>query len=190
MSIENGRLLIFSAPSGSGKTTIVKHLIATRSDLEFSISATSRPARGTEEDGKDYYFINDEEFKRKVEANEFLEWEEVYRGALYGTLKSEVERIWNADKHVIFDMDVEGGLNLKSQFGDRALAVFVMPPDLKELERRLRKRATDSEDKIAQRLEKAGKEIERAREFDRILINEDLEEAKQTAGALLDAFLK
>ncbi len=189
MSFEKGRLLIFSAPSGSGKTTIVRHLLDTHPELAFSISATSRQPRGNEKNGIDYYFISDEEFRDKIGKQEFLEWEEVYRGALYGTLKSEVDRLWEQGKHVIFDMDVVGGLRLKSIFGDRALAVFVMPPDLKELERRLRRRGTESEDKISQRLEKASLEILRASEFDKILVNKDLEEAKREAAAYIKAFL-
>lgn len=189
MSLDRGRLLIFSAPSGSGKTTIVRHLLDQRPDLSFSISATSRPPRGEEQHERDYFFLSEDEFRQKINKNAFLEWEEVYQGALYGTLKSEVERIWNEGKHVIFDMDVVGGLNLKSQFGDRALAVFVMPPDLEELERRLRHRGTDSEEKIRQRLEKASQELARAGEFDQVLINRDLELAKQEAIDCVKAFL-
>ena len=185
----NGRLLIFSAPSGSGKTTIVRHLLDVRDDLEFSVSATSRPPRGQEQDGKDYYFLSEEDFRAKLDKNDFLEWEEVYRGAFYGTLRDEVERIWKKGNHVIFDMDVVGGLNLKGQFGERALAIFVMPPDLNELERRLRKRGTDSEDKISQRLEKAQQELSRADEFDHILVNRDLEEAKKEAQQIVNNFL-
>ncbi len=154
--MHNGKLIIFSAPSGSGKTTIVRHLLKVFStQLEFSISATSRPKRGKEENGKDYYYLTPDEFKTKVKAGEFLEWEEVYAGTCYGTLRSEVERIWNSGKHVIFDIDVEGGLNLKNQFGKRALAIFVMPPSIKILEERLRSRSTDSAESIARRLEKA-----------------------------------
>ena len=185
-----GRLLIFSAPSGSGKTTIVRHLLASRSDLEFSVSATSRPPRGKEEHGKDYYFLSEEEFRQKAMSGDFLEWEEVYRGAFYGTLRKEVERIWNKGHYVIFDMDVVGGLNLKRHFGERALAVFVMPPNLKELERRLRSRGTDSEDKIRQRLEKAEQELVRSSEFDHVLINENLEDAKREAQQIVSNFLR
>ena len=186
---KNGRLLIFSAPSGSGKTTIVKHLLTSRDDLMFSISATSRSPRGDEIDGRDYYFLSEKEFKKKVTDGDFLEWEEVYTGAFYGTLRSEVERIWKMGKHVIFDMDVVGGMNLKNQFGDRALAVFVKPPDMHELERRLRSRGTDSEEKIQQRLEKAEAELSRARDFDRILVNRNLEDAKAEAEQMLNEFL-
>jgi guanylate kinase len=186
----DGRLLIFSAPSGSGKTTIVRHLLASRRDLEFSVSATSRPPRGKEEHGKDYYFLSEEEFRQKAMSGDFLEWEEVYRGAFYGTLRKEVERIWNKGHHVIFDMDVVGGLNLKRHFGERALAVFVMPPNLKELERRLRSRGTDSEDKIRQRLDKAEQELVRSSEFDHVLINENLEDAKREAQQIVSNFLR
>lgn len=189
-SIDQGKLLIFSAPSGSGKTTIVRHLLETMDELRFSISATSRSPRGEEKDGVDYFFLSEEDFRKRIEDHQFLEWEEVYRGALYGTLRSEVERIWSEGKHVIFDMDVVGGLNLKQQFGERALAVFVMPPDIDELERRLRRRGTDSEDKILQRLEKAEQEISRSGEFDRILINRDLESAKQEAAGMVKEFLR
>lgn len=187
---DQGKLLIFSAPSGSGKTTIVRHLLETMDELRFSISATSRSPRGEEKDGVDYFFLSEEDFRKRIEDHQFLEWEEVYRGALYGTLRSEVERIWSEGKHVIFDMDVVGGLNLKQQFGERALAVFVMPPDIDELERRLRRRGTDSEDKILQRLEKAEQEISRSGEFDRILINRDLESAKQEAAGMVKEFLR
>ena len=189
MRADNGRLIIFSAPSGSGKTTIVRHILSSRNDLEFSISATSRDPRGIEKEGIDYYFFSEEDFRKKVSNSDFLEWEEVYRGAFYGTLKSEVERIWANGKHVIFDMDVVGGLNLKSLFGERALAIFVMPPDLKELERRLRQRGTDNEDKIRQRLDKANQEILRASGFDKILINSDLEHAKTEARQVVNTFL-
>lgn len=189
MDKEKGKLLIFSAPSGSGKTTIVRHLLACRTDLAFSISATSREPRGKEENGKDYYFLSEEEFRAKITEDEFLEWEEVYRGSLYGTLRKEVERLWREGRHVIFDMDVVGGLNLKRQFGERAMSVFVRPPDRKELEKRLRDRRTESEKKIKQRLEKAGEEMARAGEFDYILVNRNLEDAKQEAEELVRRFL-
>ena len=180
--MQNGKLIIFSAPSGSGKTTIVRHLLKVFPEyIDFSISATSRQKRGKEENGKDYYYLTPDEFKNKVEAGEFLEWEEVYAGTCYGTLRSEVQRIWDAGKHVIFDIDVEGGLNLKNQFGDRALAIFVMPPSIKILEERLRSRSTDSNESIARRLEKAEKELKTAKLFDSFILNEEL------ATALLDA---
>lgn len=189
MSVPNGKLIIFSAPSGSGKTTLVHHLLKQNLGLEFSISATSRAPRGEEITGKDYYFLSAEEFKQRVMNGEFLEWEEVYSGTLYGTLRSEVDRIWAEGKTVIFDMDVVGGLNLKGLYGDKALAIFVKPPDMEELEKRLRGRGTDSEDKIRQRLAKARKELGRADRFDYILVNNDLEVAKKEAENLIKVFL-
>lgn len=189
--MNSGKLIIFSAPSGSGKTTIVRHLLKTYPDkIEFSISATSRPKRGIEENGKDYYYLSPEEFKQKVADEEFLEWEEVYAGTHYGTLKSEVERIWAKGKAVIFDIDVEGGLNLKNQFKENALAIFVMPPSLKILEERLRSRQTDSQESIARRLQKAEKELKTAELFDVFIINEVLEDALLKAERLVDDFLK
>jgi len=188
--MQNGKLIIFSAPSGSGKTTIVRHLLKTFPEyIDFSISATSRQKRGKEENGKDYYYLTPEEFKSKVEAGEFLEWEEVYAGTCYGTLRSEVERIWNTGKHVIFDIDVEGGLNLKNQFGERALAIFVMPPSIKILEERLRSRSTDSSESIARRLEKAEKELKTAKLFDRFILNEDLQTALLDADEIIKKFI-
>lgn len=188
--MEKGKLIIFSAPSGSGKTTIVRHLLKTFPDqLEFSISATSRPKRGVEVNGKDYHYLTVEEFKQKIDNKEFLEWEEVYSGVHYGTLRSAVEEIWAKGKHVIFDIDVEGGLNLKRQFGDRALAVFVMPPSIKILEERLNSRSTDSPDSIARRVEKAEKELKTADLFDVFILNEVLEEAFAKAEKVVTEFL-
>lgn len=189
--MHNGKLIIFSAPSGSGKTTIVRHLQKIfANQLEFSISATSREKRGEEENGKDYYYLTSEEFKKKIEEKAFLEWEEVYAGTHYGTLRSEVDRIWAKGKHVIFDIDVEGGLNLKNQFGDKALAVFVMPPSIKILEERLNFRSTDSAESIARRVAKAEKEIKTAELFDTFILNEVLEEAFVKAEKLVSDFLK
>ncbi len=185
----SGKVIIFSAPSGSGKTTLVKHLLTCNLDLEFSISATSRAPRGAELHGKDYYFLSGEEFRERVLKGDFIEWEEVYSGSMYGTLRSEVERIWSEGKTVIFDMDVVGGLNLKSLYKDKALSVFVMPPSMEELERRLRGRKTDSEDKIRQRLAKARKEIGRSDRFDHVLLNNDLNTAKKEAENLVRLFL-
>lgn len=183
-------MVIFSAPSGSGKTTIVKHLVASMPEkLAFSISATSRPRRGAEENGKDYYYLSVEDFKERIKAGEFLEYEEVYAGTYYGTLKSEVERIWAAGKHVIFDIDVQGGLNLKHQFKDQALAVFVMPPSIKILEERLQLRQTDSPESIALRVEKAEKELQTAKLFDCFILNEDLEKACAEAQHIVGEFL-
>ena len=188
--MENGKLIIFSAPSGSGKTTIVRHLLKTFPDkIEFSISATSRPKRGIEENGKDYHYLSVEDFKKKIDNKEFLEWEEVYAGVHYGTLRSEVERIWAKGKHVIFDIDVEGGLNLKNQFKERALAVFVMPPSIKILEERLNNRSTDSPDSIARRVAKAEKELKTAELFDTFILNEVLEEAFVKAEKVVTEFL-
>lgn len=185
-----GKLIIFSAPSGSGKTTLVRHLLSTDLPLQFSISATCRPPRGQEVDGRDYYFMSHAEFEQKIAEKAFLEWEEVYENCLYGTLREEVQRIWNKGYQVIFDMDVVGGLRLKAKFGESALAIFVKSPNLQTLEQRLRGRGTDSEHKIKQRLEKAQRELKRAGEFDHILINENLEKAKRESEQLVRQFLK
>lgn len=186
-----GKLVIFSAPSGAGKTTIVHHLIETFTDqLEFSVSATSRPIRDDEAEGVDYYFISIDEFRNKVAAGEFVEYEEVYKDQFYGTLQKEIWRIWRKGKHVIFDVDVKGGLNLKRQFGNRALAVFVMPPSLRSLEERLKKRETETPESIARRLAKAPEEMAQAEHFDVILKNEDLEIAFAEAGKIVSEFLK
>lgn len=188
--MKQGKLIIFSAPSGSGKTTLVRHLLGNDElGLSFSISATSRLPRGEEKDEVDYYFLSEEDFKQKVFDGQFLEWEEVYSGTLYGTLRSEVERIWNEGKTVIFDMDVVGGLNLKSLYGDKALAVFVKPPSIEVLEERLRGRATDSDDKIRQRMAKARKELGRADRFDHVILNNDLDKAQKEATQLVKLFL-
>ena len=185
----NGKLIIFSAPSGSGKTTLVRHILKTFPEhIEFSISATSRPKRGVEENGKDYYYLTQEEFKTRVANNEFLEWEEVYAGTHYGTLKAEVERIWAKGKAVIFDIDVEGGLNLKKQFKRDALGVFVMPPSIKILEERLQSRSTDSTESIARRIAKAEKELKTADLFDVFILNENLEEACAKAEEIVKGF--
>lgn len=175
----NGKLIIFSAPSGSGKTTIVRHLLEKLPNLAFSISATSRAPRGDEKHGEDYYFLSPTEFKNRAANGDFLEWEEVYKGTHYGTLRQEVERLWREGKHVIFDIDVVGGLNLKKQFGNNALAVYVQVPDIDQLEERLRGRGTDSEEKILQRLAKANEEQKLAPEFDVVLLNDNLARAQQ-----------
>ncbi|MEI6865228.1 guanylate kinase [Flavicella sp.] len=186
-----GKLIVFSAPSGSGKTTIVRYLLSEEAlDLEFSISATSRQARGKEEHGKDYYFLSLEDFKTKADGDAFLEWEEVYTNNFYGTLKSELERIWSIGKHVVFDIDVIGGLNIKKQFPEETLAIFVQPPSIKEMEKRLRIRQTDSEDKIIERVAKAEEEIGYAKNFDVILINDELELAKKEAFNLVNNFIQ
>jgi guanylate kinase len=172
-----GKLIIFSAPSGAGKTTIVRHLLGKDLNLEFSISATSRGKRHTETDGKDYYFLTPEDFRSKIEKDEFLEWEEVYPGTFYGTLKSEIERIRKAGKNVIFDVDVVGGSNMKKYFGDEALAVFVQPPSVDELRNRLISRSTDAPEVLEKRVAKAEYELTFANQFDVIVVNEDLEKA-------------
>ena len=189
MSEHNGKLVIFSAPSGAGKSTLVNYLLPQFPQLSFSISATSRAPRGQEEHGKDYYFLSSEEFKVRVAQDELLEWEEVYSGTYYGTLRTEVERIWSRGKVVVFDIDVVGALNLKKQFSDRALALFVQAPSVEILEHRLRGRGTDSEEKIQQRVAKATIEMARAPEFDKVVINDNLDTAKAEALAILKDFL-
>ncbi len=186
-----GKLIVFSAPSGSGKTTIVKHLLQQEElNLEFSISATSREKRGDEVDGKDYYFLSTKEFKTKIKNEEFLEWEEVYRDNFYGTLKSEVERIWAKGKHVIFDIDVSGGLRIKRKYPEKALAVFVKPPSIDELKIRLKKRQTESDDKINMRVAKASAELATSPLFDVIVVNDTLDDAKKEAYQLVSDFIK
>lgn len=187
----SGKLIVFSAPSGSGKTTIVKHLLAQEElNLEFSISATSREPRGEEQDGKDYYFISLKEFKQHIKDEDFLEWEEVYRDNFYGTLKKEVHRIWALGKHVIFDIDVVGGLRIKKKFPERTLAVFVKPPSVDELKIRLKKRMTESEDKINMRIAKASVELATAPQFDYTILNDKLDKALKEATELVDEFIK
>lgn len=184
-----GKALIFSAPSGSGKTTIVKHLLENNKDLGFSISASTRDRRGrTEQDGKDYHFLTPEEFKEKIDQNEFIEWEEVYAGNFYGTLKTEIDRIWQDGKNVIFDVDVKGGINLKKYFGDKALAIFVKVPSMEILKERLQERGTESEESLSRRLFKAKFEMTFADKFDVVLVNEDLKTSLGEAQRLYDAF--
>ena len=188
-NLNEGKVIIFSAPSGAGKTTIVRALLDEVSELSFSISACSRASRGHEVNGKDYHFIGIEGFKNKIKNNEFAEWEEVYQDHFYGTLNSELTRIWNANKTVVFDVDVVGGMSLKKKFGKKALAIFVMPPSLVVLEERLRNRNTDSEQKIQQRLEKAEQEISLSSGFDVILKNDKLDIAISEANAIVNQFL-
>ncbi|OCB76371.1 guanylate kinase [Flavobacterium piscis] len=188
--MNKGKLIVFSAPSGSGKTTIVRHLLGKEDlNLEFSISAASRDPRGEEEHGKDYYFISLEEFKKHIKAENFLEWEEVYRDNFYGTLKAEIERIWALGKNVIFDIDVAGGLRIKHKFPEQTLAVFVKPPSVDELKRRLKERSTESDDKINMRIAKASVELATAPQFDTIIKNYDLDTAKEEAYQLVKAFV-
>ena len=188
--MKKGKLFVFSAPSGSGKTTLVKHLLTQNLPLGFSISATSRSSRGQEVEGVDYYFLSQEAFQKKIEEDAFVEYEEVYNGAFYGTLRSEVERLWAEGKHVLFDIDVVGGLNIKEQFPEETLAIFVQPPSLEELENRLRKRGTETEDKIQQRLDKSAKELIYSQDFDVILVNDNLNTAKQEVVRLVKQFLQ
>lgn len=186
---KQGKLIIFSAPSGAGKTTIVRHLLSKRNDLEFSISATTRKPRGDERDGIDYYFISKEEFLHRIAKKQFVEFEEVYTGTFYGTLRSEIQRIWDEGKTVIFDIDVEGGLHLKRKYEEHALAIFVQPPSLLVLIERLTGRGTDSPEKLEERFAKAKKELNYAPQFDIILKNHDLETACKEAELLVDNFL-
>lgn len=186
---KGGKCIVFSAPSGAGKTTIVRALLDSNIGLEFSVSACSRDPRGNEIDGKDYHFLGVDRFKKHIEDDAFVEWEEVYTNNFYGTLKSEIEEIWSHRKTVIFDVDVIGGLNLKKVFQENALAIFVQPPSYEELEKRLRHRSTETEDKILQRMSKAHKELSSAPEFDYILINDDLDKAILKAKELVQEFI-
>ncbi len=186
----HGKLIIFSAPSGAGKTTLVRHLLEIPAlNLAFSVSATSRAKRGYEVDGKDYFFLTTEEFSKKIKNHEFLEWEEVYKDQYYGTLKSEVDGLLRAGKNVIFDIDVEGGLNLKKTYGKEALAIFVKPPSIKHLEERLNSRSSEDEESLKTRLEKAVSELEYAPQFDKVLLNDKLEKAKKDAEVFVSDFL-
>jgi guanylate kinase len=187
---QQGKLIIFSAPSGAGKTTIVHHLLGKIPDLEFSISATTRLPRGDEQDGKDYYFIAKEDFLHRVAKKQFVEFEEVYSGTFYGTLRDEIERIWKKGKTVIFDIDVEGGLHLKRKYDGQALAIFVQPPSLQVLIERLTGRGTDSSEKLKERFAKAEKELNYASQFDIILKNYDLDTAFKEAEGLVRDFMK
>lgn len=184
-----GKLIIFSAPSGSGKSTIINHLLKKELGLTFSISATSRAPRGEEKHGIEYYFHTPEEFKEKISKGEFLEYEEVYADCFYGTLKAEVDRILNEGKNVIFDVDVVGGCNIKKYFGDRALSIFIQPPSIEELKKRLNKRATDTPEVIQKRIEKAEYELNFAPEFDIVIVNDDLKKAQEEAYNKIHAFL-
>jgi guanylate kinase len=184
-----GRVVIISAPSGAGKTTIVKHLLNSGLDLDFSISATTRAIRENETDGKDYYFLTIEEFREKIQNGALLEWQEVYKDHYYGTPRSEIDRIWAGGKHVLFDVDVLGGINLKKIFGKSAVSIFIMPPSIDELENRLMTRGTDKPEKIRMRIEKASEEMKTAGEFDHIIVNDDLEKAQSEAFWLIKDFI-
>ena len=186
----SGKLIILSAPSGTGKSTLVQYLLTRPFDLEFSVSATSRPPRGSEQNGKDYYFLSKEEFQKKIAQNEFLEYEEVYPGCYYGTLRSEIDRIAAKGKNIIFDVDVLGGLNIKKQYIGRALAIFIAPPSLEELKNRLTIRGTDPPEMIAKRLEKAEFEMSFAPKFDVVIVNDDLEKAKKATEEVVRNFLE
>lgn len=188
--MKKGKLIVFSAPSGSGKTTIVRHLLKQEDlNLEFSISAATREARGEEVNGKDYYFMSLKDFKTHIKNEDFVEWEEVYRDNFYGTLKSEVERIWAKGKNVIFDIDVAGGLRIKHKFPEETLAVFVKPPSVDELKRRLKERSTESEEKINMRIAKAHVELATAPQFDVVIKNYDLDIALEEAYQLVKDFV-
>jgi guanylate kinase len=184
-----GKLVIVSAPSGAGKTTIVKHLLDSDLNLEFSVSATTRLPRPGETDGEDYYFISPDEFRRRVRNDEFVEWEEVYEDHLYGTLKSEIERIRRKGSHVIFDVDAQGGINLKNKFGNEAVALFIMPPSVKELELRLRNRGKDTPEKIRMRVEKAETEMRLSFHFDFVIMNKELDRAVKESMEIVRSFL-
>lgn len=184
-----GKCLIFSAPSGAGKTTLVHYLLRTVDKLEFSISAASREPRGREEDGIDYHFMSSDEFRKRIDNNEFVEWEEVYDNMFYGTLKSEVQKAWDKGKTVVFDVDAEGGINLKKIFGENALSIFIKPPSLFVLEQRLRDRRTETEESIQKRLGKANQELEKANQFDYVLLNDNLEKACMEAKKIVLDFI-
>jgi guanylate kinase len=183
------KAIIISAPSGAGKTTIVKHLLSAIPELEFSVSACSRAKREAETDGRDYYFISAEEFRKKIENDEFVEWEEVYPGNYYGTLRSELQRIWEKGCFPIFDVDVKGGLNLKKYFGEKGLAICIKPPSISELKERLKKRGTETEESFQKRLGKAEQELTYAEHFDRIIVNDQLENASAEAVGIVNEFL-
>lgn len=188
--MESGKLLVFSAPSGSGKTTLVHHLLAQGLPLEFSISATSRPPRAHEVDGKDYYFLSPTVFQEKIKTHAFVEYEEVYEGLFYGTLKSELERIWTNGKHGIFDIDVHGGLNIKKHYPQQTLTLFIQPPSIAALEERLQQRGTETPESLHQRVAKAAEELAFADQFDVVIVNDNLEDAKKEVFERVSTFLK
>ena len=185
-----GKLVIISGPSGTGKTTIVKHLLDSGLNLSFSVSATTRQPRGDEKHGADYYYLEVPEFRKKIENGEFAEWEEVYKDILYGTLKKEMERIWSSGCHVLFDVDVKGGLNLKKAYGHRAIALFIMPPSVEELKKRLAGRGTEDPEKIKMRIAKVEEEMQLSNQFDTIIVNKILDVAKEEALEMVRSFLE
>jgi guanylate kinase len=186
----NGKMVIISAPSGAGKSTLIRHLLEKGVKLDFSVSATTRKPRGKEKNGIDYYFLSIAEFRKRVANGDFIEWEEVYRNQYYGTLKSEIERIWGSGNHVLFDVDVKGGISLKKIFGHKAISIFIMPPSIRELEKRLLKRGTDNTAEIRTRVAKAAKEMKLADQFDNIVINDNLEMAEKEVYSLVSGFLE
>lgn len=190
MSELQPKLILFCGPSGSGKTTIVHHLLENNSQFSFSVSATTRKKRDNEAHGKDYYFLSLEEFKNKIEEDQFIEWEEVYESGFYGTLKSEINRISSMGKHVIFDVDVEGGLKIKKLFTSSLLAVFVMPPSIEDLKQRLKSRATETQEDLKNRLEKAEQELKYSQFFDKVIVNKDLDESLKEAQNMVEKFLE
>lgn len=183
------KVVIISAPSGAGKTTIVRHLLESGLNLEFSVSATTRAPRGEEKEGKEYYFLTIDEFRKRVKQGDFIEWEEVYKNQLYGTLNSEIERIWAGGNHVVFDLDVKGGINLKNIFGNKAISIFIMPPSIIELEKRLVSRGTDTPEKIKMRVAKAQEEMKLAGQFDTVIVNDNLEQTKKEVLDIVLGFL-
>ncbi|MFR9523144.1 MAG: guanylate kinase [Rikenellaceae bacterium] len=185
-----GKLIIFSAPSGAGKTTVVKELLKTFSNFEFSVSATSRAPRGVEQNGVEYHFMSNDEFKQRAENNEFVEWEEVYAGTCYGTLRSELERIWAKGNVILFDVDVLGGIRLKEIFGDAACSIFIMPPSIETLRSRLIGRATDAPEVIEKRVGKAEFEISKSAEFDHVIVNDELDVAVAQTEVVIRKFLE
>jgi guanylate kinase len=185
----NGKLVIISAPSGAGKTTIVKYLLNSGLNLAFSVSATTRSVRNNEKDGRDYYFLTPEAFRRMISNDELVEWQEVYKDHYYGTPKSEIQRIWTEKKHVLFDVDVMGGINLKKIFGKSAISIFIRPPSIGELEKRLINRGTDDIEKIKMRVEKASEEMKQSGEFDHIIVNDNLEKAQEEAYRIVKDFI-
>lgn len=186
----SNKVIIFSAPSGSGKSTIVSHILKLHPEMEFSVSATSRAPRGQERNGIEYHFFTTDEFRKMIAEDKFVEYEEVYAGSFYGTLKSEVQRIWDKGHVIIFDVDVKGGVNLKKYFGDKALSVFIQAPSVEELRKRLVARGTDSAEAIAKRVAKASEEMTYADKFDYILVNDDLQKAYTEAEKVVDDFLQ